>query len=76
MSSYTAIIKCKKCGKVLARINAHHEPGPNRFCPQDIMTEEFGLSSMFCHDCLNGTTNAEQKDGAENDKCDSGGEQC
>lgn len=65
MSSYTAIIKCKKCGKVLAKINAYHEPRPNRFVPQDIMTEEFGLSSMFCQDCLNGITDAEQKGGTE-----------
>lgn len=65
MSSYTAIIKCKKCGKVLAEINAYHEPRADWFVPQDIMTEEFGLSSMYCQDCLNGITDAEQKGGAE-----------
>ena len=65
MSSYTAIIKCEKCGKVLARINAYHTPSPNRFVPQDIMTEEFGLSSMYCQNCLNGITDAEQKGSAE-----------
>ena len=65
MSSYTAIIKCKKCGKVLAKIKAYHEPNINRFCPQDIMTEEFSLSSMFCQGCLNGITDAEQKGGTE-----------
>lgn len=64
MSDYTAIIKCKKCGKVLAKINAHHETLTN-FVPQDIMTEEFGLSSMFCQDCLNGITDAEQKGDTE-----------
>ncbi len=58
MSSYTAIIKCKKCGKVLAKINAHHE-STTHFVPQDIMSEEFGLPSMYCQDCLNGNT--EQK---------------
>lgn len=65
MSSYTAIIKCEKCGKVLAEINAYHEPRPDWFVTQDIMTEEFGLSSIYCQDCLNGITNAEQKGGAE-----------
>ena len=54
MSSYTAIIKCKKCGKVLAEINAHHEPKPDWFVQQDIMSQEFGLPDMFCQDCLNG----------------------
>lgn len=63
MSNYIAIIKCKKCGKVLAEINAYHEPKANWFVPQDIMTQEFGLSSMFCQDCLNGNT--EQTGGAE-----------
>lgn len=55
MSSYTAIIKCGKCGKVLAKINAHHE-STTHFVPQDIMTEEYSLSSMYCQDCLNGIT--------------------
>lgn len=59
MSNYTAIIKCGECGKVLAKINAHHEPGSNRFVPQDIMTEEFSLSSMYCQNCLNGITGTE-----------------
>lgn len=54
MSSYTAIIKCKKCGKVLAEINAHHEQKPDWFVPQDIMEQEFGLESIFCQECLNG----------------------
>lgn len=54
MSSYTAIIKCKVCGKVLAEITACHKPRPNWFVPQDIMTEEFGLSSIYCQNCLNG----------------------
>lgn len=65
MSSYTAIIKCVECGKVLAEINAYHKPSANWFVPQDIMTKEFGLSSRFCQDCLNGITDAEQKGGAE-----------
>lgn len=54
MSSHTAIIKCKECGKVLAEINAYHEPKANWFVPQDITTQEFCLSSMYCQDCLNG----------------------
>lgn len=54
MSSYTAVIKCKKCGKVLAEINAHHEPKADWFVPQDIVTEGFWLPSMYCQDCLNG----------------------
>lgn len=65
MSSYTAIIKCKKCGKVLAEINSYHKPRENWFVPQDIMTEEFGLSSIYCQDCLNGITDAEQRGSAE-----------
>ena len=52
MSSYTAIIKCKKCGKVLAEINAYHDR-PGFFVPQDIMAEEFGLSERYCQKCLN-----------------------
>ena len=54
MSSYTAIIKCKKCRKVLAEINAYHEPKPDTFVPQDIVEEEFGLPAMYCQECLNG----------------------
>lgn len=61
MSSYTAIIKCKKCGRVLAEINAYHEPRANWFVPQDIMTEEFGLSSMYCQDCLNGNCSTDRE---------------
>lgn len=56
MGSYTAFIKCKNCGKVLAKINAYHEPRPNWFVPQDFVTEEFGLPSIYCQDCLNGRT--------------------
>lgn len=65
MSSYTAIIKCKECGKVLAKINAYHEPRPNWFVPQDIMVDEFSLPSRYCQDCLNRIPDAEQKDGKE-----------
>lgn len=54
MGSYTAFIRCKKCKKILAKINAYHEPKPGWFVPQDIVTEEFGLSSMYCQECLNG----------------------
>lgn len=57
MSSYTAIIKCKECGKVLAEINAYHEPRPDWLIPQDIFEEEFGLPSIYCQDCLNKTVN-------------------
>lgn len=57
MSSYTAFIKCKKCGKVLAKINAYHEPRSDWFVPQDIVTEEFGLSSVYCQNCLNERSN-------------------
>lgn len=62
MSSYTAIIKCKDCGKVLAEINAYHKPRANWFVPQDIISEEFGLSSMYCQDCLNGITDMRGKE--------------
>ena len=55
MGSHTAIITCKKCGKILATINAYHEPKPNMFVPQDILMEEFGISSRFCQNCLNKT---------------------
>ena len=53
MSSYTAIIHCEKCGRELASIEAYHEPDPLMFVPQDIMTQDFKISSMFCQDCLN-----------------------
>ena len=54
MSSYSAVIKCKECGKVLAEIKAYHEPRADWFVPQDIETEEFGLPARYCQDCLNG----------------------
>ena len=54
MSSYTAIIRCKKCNRELARIEAYHEPKSDWFVPQDFVTEEFGISSSYCQDCLNG----------------------
>lgn len=53
MSAYTAIIRCKTCGKELARIEAYHEAKPDVFVPQDIMEQEFGLPDIFCQDCLN-----------------------
>lgn len=53
MSSYTAIIRCKKCNKELAEIHAYHDR-TDCFVPQDLITREFGLDSMFCQDCLNG----------------------
>lgn len=54
MSSYTAIIHCDKCGKVLAEINAFHEPRADWFVPQDIGIKDLKISSLFCQDCLNG----------------------
>lgn len=53
MSSNTAIIICKKCNKILATINAYHEPKSNWFVPQDITMEEYSISSRFCQNCLN-----------------------
>ncbi len=53
MSSYTAIIHCKKCGKELAKVHAYHDR-PDFFVPQDILQEDFGIDSKFCQDCLNG----------------------
>jgi len=60
MSSYTAVIRCKECGKVLAEINAYHEPKADWWVPQDFVTEEFGLSSIYCQDCLNGRSNTRE----------------
>lgn len=54
MSSYTAIIHCDKCGKVLAEINAFHEPRADWFVPQDIVSTDLKISCSFCQDCLNG----------------------
>ena len=54
MSSYTAIIHCDKCGKVLAEINAFHEPRADWFVPQDIVSKDLKISCVFCQDCLNG----------------------
>lgn len=54
MSDYTAIIRCEKCGKELAKINAYHEPRPDIFVPQDIALWQYGLPDRFCQDCLNG----------------------
>ena len=59
MSSYTAIIKCKQCGKELATIHAYHDEA-GMFVPQDIMSKEFTISSMFCQDCLNGRSEKQQ----------------
>ena len=53
MSSYKAIIRCDKCGKVLAEIEAYHEPSPDLFVPQDIALWQYGLPDRFCQDCLN-----------------------
>lgn len=53
MGSYTAIIRCKKCGRELARVEAYHEPDPLIFVPQDIRMDEYGLDSIFCQVCLN-----------------------
>lgn len=57
MSEYTAIIKCDKCGKVLAEINAYHNR-PDMFVPQDIALWQYGLPARFCMDCLNGKNDA------------------
>lgn len=55
MSSYTAIIHCEKCGKVLAEINAYHDSSrPDVFVPQDIMSRDYKMDSIYCQDCLNG----------------------
>lgn len=54
MSDYTAIIHCEKCGNLLAIIKAYHEPKADHFVPQDIVSKDFALPSMFCQKCLNG----------------------
>ena len=59
MSSYTAIIHCDKCGRELATINAYHEPRADWFVPQDIMSKDLKISSIFCQDCLNGRNQKE-----------------
>ena len=56
MGEYIAIIKCCKCGKVLAKIKAHLEPGPDTFIPQGSAIQEFGLPETYCQDCLNKPT--------------------
>jgi len=53
MSNYTAIIHCEKCGKVLAEINAYHEPKADWFVPQDIISRDYKINSIYCQDCLN-----------------------
>jgi len=54
MSAYTAEIYCEKCGKLLAKIEAYHEPQRGVFVPQDIMDKRYRIPSIFCQDCLNG----------------------
>lgn len=54
MSQYTAELYCEKCGKLLAKIEAYHEPQYGVFVPQDIMEKKYRMPSMFCQDCLNG----------------------
>lgn len=54
MSRYTAEIYCEKCEKLLAKIEAYHEPQYGVFVPQDIMEKKYRMPSMFCQDCLNG----------------------
>lgn len=53
MSAYTAEIYCEKCGKLLAKIEAYHEPQYGVFVPQDIMVKQYRMPSMFCQKCLN-----------------------
>ena len=53
MSAYTAEIYCAKCGKLLTKIEAYHEPQHGVFVPQDFMIKQFRINSMFCQDCLN-----------------------
>ena len=53
MSSYTAIIHCVYCKRILAGINAKHENKHFDLIPQDIVTKEFYIDSMFCQNCLN-----------------------
>ena len=52
MSDYTAVIHCKKCNAELSRIRAYHDR-PGMFVPQDIMTKDFQIDSIFCQACLN-----------------------
>lgn len=52
MSDYTAVIHCKKCNAELSRIRACCDK-PGVFVPQDIMTKDFQIDSMFCQTCLN-----------------------
>lgn len=54
MSSYTAIIHCEKCGRVLAEVKAYHDSRPDVFVPQDIMSRDYKIDSIYCQDCLNG----------------------
>lgn len=61
MSSYTAIIKCNKCGRELAKIKAYHNEA-GMFVPQDIWEQEYKLSSIFCQECLNGRSKIDEKD--------------
>lgn len=53
MSKYTAKLYCERCGKLLAEVNAHHEPQYGVFVPQDIVEKTFNMPSIFCQDCLN-----------------------
>lgn len=54
MSSYTANIYCEKCGKLLTTIHAEHEAKEGWFVPQDIMSRDYKIDSIFCQKCLNG----------------------
>ena len=53
MSEYIAEIYCQKCGKLLTKIEAYHEPQFGVFVPQDIMEKKYRIPSLFCQDCLN-----------------------
>ena len=53
MSSYTAQLCCERCGKLLAEVNAYHEPRAGVLVPQDFMERKYRLPSMFCQECLN-----------------------
>lgn len=66
MSSYTAIIHCENCKKVLATIEAYHKNQIDTFVPQDIMVKDYELPKLFCENCLNGITDAEQGGDADN----------
>lgn len=53
MSSYTAIIRCEKCGEVLATIKSAHHGRADIFVPQDIHEVTIDAEWIYCDNCLN-----------------------